>query len=374
MFTSASDVRSEVESFAPYEAGLSIAEIQQKYGLARVIKMASNENPLGTSPVVQAAVQRHAGQAFRYPQAGNPRLVQALAAHLGIDPAHLFLGNGSDEVIDLLFRVRAVPGVHHAVAFKPCFGIYTTQACLNGVSLRQAPLGSDFHLNLNALSALIDENTSLVFITSPDNPSGATIKAAELAAFAQALPPACLLVVDEAYIEFASSLNEYSLFSRIASGELTNVALLRTFSKLYGLAGLRVGYGILPSRLAEYLWRVRLPFSVNILAEEAVLAVLEDRAFQEESRRVVLAGRAQLTDGLRALGCVVYPSQANFLLVKPLCSARALNQALLQRGLIIRTLGAYDLPDHVRISVGTAEENTFLLQAMAEILPNFRRS
>ena len=366
-FTSPDDVRPEVAAFEPYEPGLSIEEIQRRYSLERVVKMASNENPLGASPVVQAVLQDNVEYVYRYPQAGNPRLTAALAGRLGVDPARVFVGNGSDEVIDLLFRVRAVPGVHHAVAFRPRFGLYVTQARLAGVELRRARLAEDFSFDFDSLLERVDANTTLVFVTSPDNPSGRLAPVRDLIRVARALPPACLLVVDEAYIDFAGE--EHSLLKHL--DEVPNVALLRTFSKVYGLAGLRVGYGILPPRLADYMWRVRLPFSVNVLAEQAAVAALEDDIFREITQRVVAEGRTVLSDGLRALGCTVLPSHANFLMFAPPVGgpdARVLHQTLLERGIIVRALGGYHLPDWLRVSVGMEEENRLFLAECADIL------
>ena len=366
-FTSFNDVRPEVAAFESYEPGLSIAEIAEKYGLSRVVKMASNENPLGVSDSVRRALERNAGEAFRYPQSGNPRLVKALAAFYGVDAGRIFVGNGSDEVIDLLFRVRAVPGVHNAVVFRPCFGLYPTQARMAGVELRQAPLRADFSFDFEGLLKLVDENTTLVIVTSPDNPSGRVASVDDLEALARALPPACLLVVDEAYIEFAGP--EYSLLSRLDS--LPNVALMRTFSKVYALAGLRIGYAILPPAIADYMWRVRLPFSLNILAEKAALAALADADFRERSVELVRRGRVRLTEGLRALGCEVIPSLSNFLMFRlpeVSMSVKTLHEELLKRGVIIRALGGYHLPEWLRVSVGTDEENELFLRLVREIL------
>ena len=367
LFHSCCDVRPEVAAFESYEPGLSIAEIAERYGLSRVIKMASNENPLGVSPRVRQVIADKACEAFRYPQSGNPRLVKALAAHCGVDASRVCIGNGSDEIIDLLFRIRCVPGVHNAVAFRPCFGIYPTQARMAGVELRQTPLKPDFSFDFEALLSLVDENTTLAFVTSPDNPSGRIASVEELEKLARALPPACLLIVDEAYTEFAGP--EHSLLGRLDS--LPNVALIRTFSKVYGLAGLRIGYGILPPTLADYMWRVRLPFSLNILAEEAALAALDDAEFREQTVSLVRRGRSMLSEELAAMGCEVLPSMSNFVMFRPASgaiSAKALHGELLRRGIIIRALGGYHLPDWLRVSVGTDEENQLFLQYTREIL------
>lgn len=366
-FTSCLDVRPEVETFESYEPGLSIAEIAERYGLERVIKMASNENPLGTSPAARKAIVDHSSDVFRYPQSGNPRLVKALADFYHVDPKTIFVGNGSDEVIDLLFRIRAVPGVHNAVAFRPCFGLYPTQARMAGVELRQTPLRGDFSFDFDALLALTDENTTLAFVTSPDNPSGRVASLDDLKALSRALPPACLLVVDEAYTEFAGPEN--SLLGHLQ--ELPNVALMRTFSKVYGLAGQRIGYGILPARIADYLWRVRLPFSINVLAEEAAIAALRDTDFREKTIALVRRGRDLLTRELRAMGCEVQPSMSNFIMFRPpvgAADAATIHAGLLRRGIIIRALKSYHLPEWLRVSMGTDEENELFLRYVRELL------
>ncbi|MDR0239006.1 MAG: histidinol-phosphate transaminase [Deltaproteobacteria bacterium] len=369
LLTRPDSVRPEVEAFTPYTPGLSIDEIQERYGLNQVIKMASNENPLGASPLARAAIERHAAKAFRYPQGGNPRLVAALARHHGVDPARVVVGNGSDELIDLLIRTRAVPGRHNVAAFSPCFSIYALQSRFCGVELRQTRLKEDFAFDCNALLKLVDGETALVFVTTPDNPSGYSPPAAELKKLALALPAACLLVLDEAYMDFADDENAHSLLPELSA--FPNIAIIRTFSKSFGLAGLRLGYALLPPRLADYLWRVRLPFSVNILAEEAGLAALSDSAFREESLRVVRQGRETLSRGLRGLGCQVWPSQANFIMFRPPAgspAARDIFERLLRMGIIIRPLASYGLPDLLRVSMGTAEENRRFLDACTELL------
>jgi len=341
-------------------------EIKERYGLGRVIKLASNENPLGASPLVRRVLTRKADMVFRYPRSGNPALVAALAAAHGVSPARVVAGNGSDEIIDLLVRVLARPGRENVVAFKPCFSIYVQQTRLCGVELRQVPLGEDFAFDLPALAAAVDEHTSLVFVTNPDNPSGHAVPAEEFVKLSKALPPRALLVVDEAYVDFAEPEADYTMMSRL--GACDNVVVLRTFSKLYGLAGLRLGFGVMPEWLADYLLRVRLPFSVNLLAEAAGMAALEDKAFLEASRETVLRGRKILTEALTGLGCRVYPSQANFLMLTPPKPAKAVFESLLAKGIIVRALSSYGLPDKLRVSVGNDEENTLFLSALAEVL------
>ncbi|NCC25766.1 MAG: histidinol-phosphate transaminase [Deltaproteobacteria bacterium] len=348
-----------------YSPGLSIDEIQEKYGLSRVVKMASNENPLGTSPVVQEAIKAHAALSFRYPRSGNPALRQAIAVKLGVGAESVVAGNGSDEIIDLLIRVLCRPGQDNIVAFKPCFSIYGLQARLCGVEFRQASLNPDFGFDWEGLLSLVDEQTKIVFVTNPDNPSGHSVMASELAGLLGRLPETALLVVDEAYVDFARPVEAYSSLGLLDSDR---VAVLRTFSKLFGLAGLRLGHGVMPAELAKALLSVRLPFSVNIMAEAAGMAALEDEAFIQTTLEVVQTGRERLTQGLKDLGCRVWPSQANFLMFRPPVPADGVFEALLRQGIIIRPLTSYDLSELLRVSVGTAEENEMFLTAMSGIL------
>lgn len=361
-----------IKSFEPYVAGLSIDEIKEKYQLAHVIKMASNENPFGSSKLAKESMVQNVGNAFRYPQAGNPRLVKALAKYYQkkypfISEKQIFAGNGSDEIIDLLFRTLTVPGKHNAVMFKPCFGLYSTQAKVQNCEIRTCPLKDDFSFDFEGLRALVDENTALCFVTSPDNPSGRLADRAELLSFARSLPKTCLLVVDEAYIEFAGNEEDCSIIGELASFE--NVAIMRTFSKVYGLAGMRIGYIFVPEIVADYLWRIRLPFSINILAQEAAICALDDEEFKQKTITHTMAERSGMSKALQELGCKVYPSHSNFIMFEPaVLPAKEVCQKLLEKGIIVRALTSYSLPHLVRVSIGTVEENTMFLTAMRELM------
>ncbi len=365
-------VRPEIRALEAYVPGRSIDEIREEYGLERVIKMASNENPLGVSNFVKEALGRHAGTVFRYPAGGNPRLVRALAAHWNVPASRIVVGNGSDEIIDMLVRMLATPGRDNVVCFEPCFSLYPIQSQIQGVEIRRESVNADFSFDLERLAARVDERTRLVFVTTPDNPSGYCPRPEAVKALAGSLPDDCLLVIDEAYMDFAPDENEteadWSLFAR---GELpANTGVIRTFSKSYGLAGLRIGVGYLPEELAGYYWRARLPFSVNILAEEAVLAALEDKGFRDLTLSTVRGGRRLLAAELAGLGCTVWPSRANFIMFLPpaSCPAPQLNEQLLRRGIIVRPLKSYGQPDKIRVSIGSSEENRVFLAAMREIL------
>ncbi len=359
-------VRPEVLEFKPYSPGLGIDEIRDKYGLSNVIKMASNENPLGVSPVVQDVIQKYAVMAFRYPSAGNPDLCRAISGYLEIDPQRIACGNGSDEIIDLLIRITAVPGRDNIVAFRPCFSIYKLQSRLCGIEFKQYPLGPEFSFDWDGLLDLVDDKTRIVFLTNPDNPSGFAASTEEIENFFMRLPDSAILVIDEAYIDFASPLEKFSSLNLAVNSE--RIVVLRTFSKMFGLAGLRLGFGVLPLFLADYLRRVRLPFSVNILAEKAGLAALNDAMFRQATLDLIINGRDFLTRELEALECLVYPSQANFLMFRPPAEAQKVFEALLARGIIIRPLNSYGLPDLLRVSMGTEKENKTMISELKAIL------
>jgi len=359
-------IRGQALDFEAYSPGLSVCEIQERYGLSSVVKLASNENPLGVSPRVLEVLRGHLPGCHRYPQAGSPRLRRALGAYHGIPADRIVAGNGSDEIIDLLIRAVAEPGRDHILAFRPCFGIYGLQSRLCGVEFRQVDLRRDFTPPLQDLLDAVKEDTAIVFLTTPDNPSGFTPPVEDLLSFLDRLPEDCLLVVDEAYMDFAVPQEGYSVMSR--AGQAPNLVVLRTFSKLYGLAGLRLGYGIMSAELADCLLRIKLPFSVNILAEEAGITALADDSFRADTIKTVVQGRQMLTKTFGEMGFLVYPSQANFILVKPPVAAPDLFERLLKRGIIVRLLSICGFKDHLRISIGNFEENERLLTAIREVL------
>lgn len=359
-------LRPVLQQFKAYVPGRSIEEIREAYGLTQVTKLASNENPLGVSPVVQKAIAQAAARVFRYPQAGNPRLTKAIADTFGLDPQGVVCGNGSDEIIDLLIRAACVPGQSNVVAFKPCFSMYTLQCRLEGVDFRQAPLAQDLSFDFDALLDLCDGETRLVFVTNPDNPSGHWVPTQQLRHLAKRLPEGCLLVVDEAYADFCDEPHTATMLADW--GASPNVAVLRTFSKAYGLAGLRLGFGAMPVELAKALLSIRLPFSVNILAEEAGLAALSDTVFLKETQKVTRQGRDYLMAELDALGCAPRPTQANFILFTPPMDPARITERLLQAGIIVRPLASYGMESAIRVSIGRMDENRLFVAALKAIL------
>ena len=359
-------VRPDVMETKPYVPGLTIEEIKEKYGLDTVIKLASNENPLGASPIAQKAIISHAPYIFRYPQNGNPRLNKAIAKRLGVDEKCIISGNGSDEVIDLLLRVKAQPGQDEVLTYESCFSMYSLMSRLCGINFRQVPRDAGHKQPLKALAAAVTDKTAIVFITTPDNPTGLAVPACELREIAASIPAQTILAIDEAYIDFATPAEEYDMLSIL--DEFPNIVLLRTFSKAYGLAGMRIGYGIMSPELADYISRSRAPFTVSILAEEAAVAVLGDEAFYQKTLDVVLRGRKLYTDELRAIGCEVLDSQANFIMFKPTRNAAEVFEELLKRGIIVRPLKSFGLADYIRVNMGTDYENKIFLKTLKELL------
>ena len=359
-------VRSAVLDFDPYTPGLTIEQIQERYGLTSVIKLASNENPLGVSPVVQKVISQNAGKVFRYPENHTPRLAGEISRLLGVPRDSVLVGNGSDEIIDMLIRMKAEPGRSNIVCYEHSFAMYGMCAKLAGVEYREVPRGEDFILPLDTMAEVADADTAMVIVTSPDNPTGLAASVEDLSVLAGVLPEDCLLVVDEAYIDFVWPPESYTPLQ--AFDKFENLVVLRTFSKAYGLAGLRVGFGVLPSRLAGYMKNARIPFTVNLLAESAAIAALNDEVFYHETLEVVMRGREYFLNELPKLGCRVWPSQANFVMFQPTRPAQQVFKNLLRKGIIVRPLGSFGLGKCIRVNVGTDSENKKFIQALAEVL------
>ncbi|WP_320171417.1 histidinol-phosphate transaminase [Maridesulfovibrio sp.] len=359
-------VRPDMMDSKAYAPGLTIEEIKEKYGLDTVIKLASNENPLGASPIAQKSIIKHAPYVFRYPHNGNPRLNRAIAERVGVREDLILSGNGSDEVIDLLVRIKARPGQDEVLTYESCFSMYRLMSKLCGIKFRQIPRAAGHKQPLKELAAAVTERTAVVFITSPDNPTGLAVTVQEMSEVAESIPEETLLVVDEAYVDFATPAETYDMRGLLE--RFPNVVLTRTFSKAYGLAGLRVGFGIMSSQLADFINRARAPFTVNLLAEEAAIAVLGDNAFYQTTLDVVHRGRKLFTEELRAMGCEVLDSQANFVMFKPTRDAGEVFEELLKRGIIVRPLKSFGLPEYIRVNMGTDHENAVFLKTLKEIL------
>ncbi|HEX2569906.1 MAG TPA: histidinol-phosphate transaminase [Polyangia bacterium] len=355
-----------IAAIRPYEPGRPIDEVERELGIKGVIKLASNENPLGPSPRALEALSQELGKLSLYPDGACYYLRRALAAQLKVEEVEIALGNGSNELLDLLVRAFCTPE-HEVLAPSHTFVCYRLAAQMHGVGYREIPRGPDFSYSVDAFLAAVTPRTRILFLANPDNPTGVYLGEAELLRLVRELPPQVILAVDEAYREYVRAPDYADLLARRCEREL--LVLLRTFSKIYGLAGVRCGYAIAPREVVSYLDRVRNPFNVSMPAQVAARAAIGDTAHVERSQRLNAAGMAQLQAGLERLGVRYIPSQANFLLIDVAPrEGQEVFLALLRRAVIVRPLGGYRLPHHLRVTVGTAEENHQFLTELEAVL------
>ena len=358
-----------VEALSPYEPGKPIEALERELGIHGAIKLASNENPLGPSPKAVQAAQAALAQGHRYPDGGGHLLRHALAARLGVAPEEIALGSGSNDLIDLLVRTFCTPGRDEVVTHRHAFFMYRIAGQAHGVTVTETAVREDLGCDVEALAAAVGPRTKIVFLPNPNNPTGARVTRAELERLLDRLPRRVLLVVDEAYQEYALALDpDHPVAERYRGPERPLLVTLRTFSKIHGLAGLRVGYAIADRRVVSYLDRVRLPFNTAGPAQVAARAALDDAEHVARSLAANASGLAALGDGFRALGLRVFPSAANFVLVDVGRDAAPIYQALLERGVIVRPLRPAGLDRHLRVSVGTAAENARALTTFGEVL------
>lgn len=346
-----------------YEPGKPIETVARELGLdpATIIKLASNENPWGPSPKAVAAAERALREAHLYPDGGYYAMRQKLAQRTGLGMDQFIVGEGSNEIIELLGHAFLSPGVE-TVMHQSAFIVYKLVTLMFGAKPIEVPLAPGLRQDLRALAAAVTPKTRLVFLASPANPVGATNTETEISELAKALPPHAILVFDEAYAEFLDQAPD--LRPLIAEGR--KVICLRTFSKIYGLASLRVGYGYAHRDLIAIVQRARQPFNVNGVGVAAALAALDDADFVAKCRAANRAGLAQLGEGFRKQGCEFVPGQGNFLLVK-VGDGAAVFDALQKRGVITRPVKGYGLPEWLRVTVGTPEQNERLLRELAAV-------
>jgi histidinol-phosphate aminotransferase len=357
-------IQPHLSQLTPYQAGKPLEELARELGLTDAIKLASNENPLGPSPRALAAVQAELANLHRYPDSHAYYLKEELSRRLDIKPEQLILGNGSDEILDFLVRALVAPG-DEVVSTAHTFLMYGLLTQAVGGVFRAAPL-KDLALDLPAVAQAVTAKTKLILLNNPNNPTGAVFHRADWEAFLAALPATVTVVLDEAYIEFADDPDVPQGLKYLAEDRL--LVGLRTFSKAYGLAGLRVGYGYGPSALLDFLNRLRLPFNVNRLAQAGARAALGDDEFLERTRELVCRGRAYLCRELSRLGLAYAPTQANFILIFVGRPAQQVYPAMLREGVIVRAMDAYDFPECIRVNVGLPEENERFLEALRKVL------
>jgi histidinol-phosphate aminotransferase len=354
----------EIEELVPYKPGKPIEELERELGIKGAIKLASNENPLGPSPKARDAMQKALASLHRYPDGAGFELRTALASKFNVGFEQTCIGNGSDEIIEFLARAYVRPG-QEALAAAPSFLMYSKLVQVAGGKLREVHL-KDFRIDLEAMLSAITPQTRLVFINNPDNPAGTAVSKAELTRFLDEVPQGVLVVLDEAYIDFVTD-PEVAIGTDFLGHE-TPVLVMRTFSKSAGLAGLRIGYALGPEEVISAFDRVRQPFNTSILAQVGGCAALADEEFLERTRQLVIDGLNAFYNCFEDLGLSYVPSQTNFVLVRIGPKASEAADLLLKRGVIIRYMGSYDLPEYLRISVGLPEENGRFVEALKEIM------
>jgi histidinol-phosphate aminotransferase len=348
-----------------YQPGRPIEEVARELGMpaANIIKLASNENPLGPSPAALQAMQHVLANINLYPDGNAFYLKHKLADKLGVQPANLILGNGSNEIIEFVGHALMQPGVDVVVS-QYCFAIYPLTAKLFGANVITVPAKNHGH-DLAAMLKAITPQTRVIFVANPNNPTGTVVPKRELMEFAGKVPAHVLLVIDEAYIEFLDDPADF--ISEIRRGQRPNLLLMRTFSKIFGLAGLRLGYGIANPDLITALEKVRQPFNINSIAQAGALAALDDAEHMRRTRENNTNGLKVYVETFQKLGLEFVPSAGNFILVR-VGEGQRVFEELQKLGVIVRPMGGYLLPEWIRISVGTPEENERCIAALKSVL------
>ena len=355
-----------IESLIPYPPGKPIEELERELGISGSIKLASNENPLGPSPMAVRAIIDNVNKINRYPDGSGYYLKSKLADIYNVTINRIIIGNGSNNLIELAIRTFLTEGEEVIQAF-PTFLFYEKITTSAGCRLISVPL-RDFKIDLAGILDAVTDKTKLVFINNPNNPTGTALTGIEIKKFLKTLPGDIVVVLDEAYVEFVTDNN-------IADGlelikDYPRLIVLRTFSKLYGLAGLRIGYGFSSEEIIDYMNRVRQPFNVNLLAQAAATAALDDKVFVSETLKVVKEGLDYLFTELNGLGIEYRPTQTNFFLIKSPLGGKKTYELMLREGVIIRSMESFGLKDFIRINAGLPEENERFIKTFKKVLEN----
>ncbi|WP_457552445.1 histidinol-phosphate transaminase [Desulfobacula sp.] len=357
-------ISEQIATIKPYEPGKPLKDVERQYNITHVIKLASNENPIGFSPKVYDAVSTHMKDMNRYPDSAAYVLNHKLAQKFHVTPQNIILGNGSDDIIALLAHGFLNTG-DEALMPLPSFLMYEISVkTAKGIPV-MVPL-KDFSTNLEGLVEKISPKTRLIFITNPFNPTGSTISYTEFNKFLKKVPDNVIIVVDEAYIEFVRNDIVYNSLKNPLQDP--RIVTLRTFSKAYGLAGFRVGYGIMDSEIAEVLNRIRQPFNVNTLAQAAAVAAIDDEQFLNKSIQTIHDGLDFLFDEIADLGIFCLPTQSNFLMMDIEIDSTLVFQQMLKQGVIVRSMKSYGFDTFLRVNTGTKEENITFIAALKKIL------
>jgi histidinol-phosphate aminotransferase len=361
--------RKALDSIKPYTPGKPLWELQDELGLQEVIKLASNENPLGASPKAIEAIFNILNELNRYPDAHAVELKKIIASRLDLKTEQLIITNGADELITLISETFLEPSDEIIVPF-PSFSEYDFGAHLMGAKVVPVPLDHEYQFNIETILEAVTEHTKLIYICSPNNPTGTYMPKSMLENLIHSLPKNILVVFDSAYSHFATNEDYTNGLEFVRSDD--PIIVLQTFSKIYGLAGLRVGFGVAPKSIIQSILHVKEPFNVNSLAQAAAVAALRDHEHVKRSRQLNTEGRVQLYKVLSVLGLEYTESMGNFILVKFGVHANDVYQQLLTHGVIVRYGDIWGLPEHIRISIGTQEEFTILIEAISSILLKLR--
>ena len=353
----------DVTPFTPEQPN---EQIRRELGLKEIVRLCSNESPLGPSPKALAAYREAADSLSCYPDGGSPGLCAGLARHHKLRPENVLVGSGSDEIIRMLCEAFLDPE-DEVIVSQHGFVRFRQQAAMTGTRIIEIPM-TDWTHDLETMARAANPRTKILFVANPNNPTGTYSTVAELRDFLQAVPATALVVLDEAFYDFAVENDDYPRTIPQSARKHPNLVVLRTFSQAYGLAGLRVGYAVGDPEVLGWLDRIRLPFNVNLPAQHSCLAALADQAFLARSVAATIRSRESLAAALRELGFGVLDSATNFLFVHARLKGRALSRALFKRGIVIHPLDEYGLIGHVRISVGTPEQNAALLKALKGVL------
>lgn len=355
--------RKAVLNVKPYQPGKPIEEVKRELGLADVIKMASNENPLGPSPKAMEAIKKYLGNINMYPEGGCFYLRQAIARRLRIKPEQLIFGNGSDEIIELVLKAFVNEGDEVVVA-NPTFLMYEVASSVHGAKIKVVPTRY-FKYDLKAMKEAVSKNTKVVFIANPDNPNGTYVTKYELEDFLKGIPEDTIVFLDEAYYDYVEESDYPNGLDYLGKN---NLIVTRTFSKAYGLAGLRVGFGVSNTEIIKYMETVRDPFNVNSLAQIGAIGALKDKKFLSKSKKTVREGKKFLYSELKAMGVRYVPSVTNFILIELGPKSCEIAEKLLKKGVIVRNMKAWGMENFIRVTVGKESENKRFIKELKRIL------
>jgi histidinol-phosphate aminotransferase len=357
-------VPEHILSIKPYKPGKPIEEVEREYGIEHSIKLASNENPLGPSPMAVKAIQKALSKLNRYPDGGGHDLIRNISKHQGVMPENVVLGNGSDEIIGMLTCALLQPG-NEAILPRPSFLMY--DILVRSAGARPVPVElASLSIDLDGIRNSITPDTRMIFLCNPNNPTGTIFTQKEFETFLESIPKEVVVVVDEAYIEFVRDADCANSVDSINSDP--PVVTLRTFSKVYGLAGLRIGYGVMSEDIASILNRIRLPFNASSLAQAGANAALKDEAFLKKTRQLITEELNFLWKELKGLGIRFFPTQANFFLIDTGKNADEVFENMLRQGVIVRSMTSYGYPEYIRINAGLHDENVRFLEALEKVI------